>query len=506
IAVRTALGAGQGRIVRQLLTESSLLAILGGGLGILFAVWSLHWIRAFGTQSVPRLAEISIDSRVLLFMVLLSVFSGILFGLAPALRVSHLDLNATLKDAGRGSAGTSAIWGRGNNLRRLLVVSELALSVILLIGAGLLIRSFASLQNVHPGFNPRNLLTLGLTMTGRKYGDSPTVLNTYRQIWERAERLPGVSAAGGIQALPLGALWAWGPITVEGRVPRAGENFLNADIRVVGGHYFQAMEIPLLRGRLFNDQDIATNPRVIIVDEFMARELWPNQDAIGKRIHSGGLESKSPWQTVVGVVGRVKQYALDSDSRIAYYIPHTQNPSRALTVVLRSGSDPAALTASVKKEIREIDPDLPVYQIRTMTNRVDESLARRRFTMSLLGIFAAVALVLAAVGIYGVMAYLVNQGTREIGIRIALGATQPGILGLVVRQGMTLALTGVASGLAGAFVLTRFLRSLLFGVNATDPITFVGMSLLLAAIALLASYIPARRAARIDPMVSLRCE
>jgi predicted permease len=506
IAVRTALGAGRGRIIRQLLTESLLLAICGGALGILLAVWSMRWIHAFGTQSVPRLGEITIDGRVLLFTMLLSILSGVLFGLAPALRVSHLDLHATLKDASRGSAGSSAVWGRGNNVRRLLVISELALSVVLLIGAGLLIRSFAYLQNVQPGFNARNVLTLELTMNGRQYNGAPAVLNAYRQLWERFERLPGVSAAGGIQALPLGALWAWGPITVEGRIPRAGENFINADQRVVSGRYFQAMEIPLLHGRFFNDQDIAANPRVIIVDEFMARELWPNQDAIGKRIRFGGLESKTPWATVVGVVGRVKQYSLDADSRIALYIPHTQNPSRALTVVVRGNSEPAALTASVKKEIRELDPDLPVYQARTMADRVDESLARRRFTMSLLGVFAGVALVLAAVGIYGVMAYLVSQGTREIGIRMALGATQRGILTLVVRQGMTLALTGVLTGLAGAFALTRFLRSLLFGVDATDPITFAGIAVLLAAIALLASYIPARRAARIDPMVSLRCE
>ena len=506
IAVRTALGASSARIVRQLLTESVLLSLGGGVLGILLATWSIRAIHVLGTQSVPRLQDVVIDGRVLLFTLALSILSGVVFGLAPALRVSHLDLHATLKDASRGSAGTSAMWGRGNNVRRLLVISELALSVVLLIGAGLLIRSFARLQTVAPGFNPRNVLTLGLTMTGRKYNDAPTVLNTYRQLWERLERLPGVSAAGAIQALPLGALWAWGPITVEGRAPRAGENFLNCDLRVVGGHYFQAMEIPLLRGRFFNDQDTATNPRVIIVDDFMARELWPNQDAIDKRVHSGGQESKSPWQTVVGVVGRVKQYSLDSDSRIAMYIPHTQNPSRALTVVLRSASDRAALTATVKKEIREMDPDLPVYAVRTMTDRVDESLARRRFVMSLLGVFAGVALVLAAVGIYGVMAYLVNQGTRELGIRIALGATERGILAMVVRQGMILALTGVAAGLAGAIALTRFLRSLLFGVDATDPLTFAGIALLLAAIALLASYIPARRAARIDPIISLRCE
>ncbi|HYL77273.1 MAG TPA: ABC transporter permease, partial [Bryobacteraceae bacterium] len=254
IAVRTALGAGSARIIRQLLTESVLLSLGGGVLGILLATWSVRAIHVLGTQSVPRLQDVAIDGRVLLFTLSLSILSGILFGLAPALRVSHLDLHATLKDASRGSAGTSAVWGRGNNVRRLLVVSELALSVVLLIGAGLLIRSFARLQTVPPGFNPRNVLTLGLTMTGRKYNDAPTVLNTYHQLWERVERLPGVSAAGAIQALPLGALWAWGPITVEGRVPRAGENFLNCDLRVVGGHYFEAMEIPLLRGRFFNEQ------------------------------------------------------------------------------------------------------------------------------------------------------------------------------------------------------------------------------------------------------------
>jgi len=506
IAVRTALGAAKSRIVRQLLTESLALALVGGLVGALIAFWSMRWIHAMGTQSIPRLAEISIDWRVLLFTLLLSAVSGIVFGLVPALRVSNLDLHTSLKDAGRGSAGASAVWGRGNNVRRMLVAGELALSVVLLIGAGLLIRSFAGLQNVQPGFNARNVLTFGLTMTGRKYADSATVLNTYRDLWQRMERLRGVSAAGGIQAIPLGQLWAWGPITVEGRVPRPGENFLNADKRVVSGHYFQAMEIPLLRGRFFNDQDTAANPRVIIVDDYMARELWPNQDAIGKRVRCGSVDPHAPWCTVVGIVGRVKQYSLDSDSRIAMYIPHTQNPSRALTAVLRSGSDPAALSGAVKKEIRQIDPDLPVYQVRTMTNFIDESLARRRFTMSLLGIFAGIALLLAAIGIYGVMAYLVNQGTREIGIRLALGATQSGILGMVIRQGMTLALTGVGAGLIGAFALTRLLRSFLYGVQATDPLTFAAIALLLAAVALLASFIPARRASRIDPMISLRCE
>ncbi len=507
MAVRTALGASRARIVRQLLTESVLLAACGGALGVLLSWWSIGWIHVLGTKSIPRLQDIAIDARVLLFTLSLSVLSGILFGLAPALRVSRLDLNATLKDAGHGSAGSSSMWGRGNNLRKALVVSELALSVVLLIGAALLIRSFARLQNVAPGFNARNVLTFGLSMTARKYTDSPqAVLATYSELWERLERLPGVKAAGGITAVPLGELWAWGPITVEGRAPRAGENFINADERVVSGHYFQAMEIPLLRGRFFNDQDTSNNPRVIIVDEYMAQQMWPNQDAIGKRIHFGGLNAKNPWQTVVGVVGRVKQYALDVDSRIALYLPHTQLPSRALTVTLRSDSNPAALSAAIKKEIHELDSGLPMYNVRSMTQRVDESLARRRFSMVLLGLFAAVALALAAIGIYGVMAYLVDQGTREIGIRIALGATQHAVLSLVVRQGMTLAISGVAIGLAGAFALTRLLEGMLFGIHATDALTFGTISLLLISIALLACSIPARRAARIDPMVSLRCE
>jgi predicted permease len=506
IAVRTALGASRWRIVRQLLTESVLLALSGGALGIAICVLSVKWIHVLGTKSIPRLQDVGIDGRVLLFTLALSLFSGILFGLAPALRVSRLDLNSMLKDASRGSAGTSAVWGRGNNVRRLLVVSELALSVVLLIGAGLLIRSFARLQHVAPGFNAQNVLTFDLTMTGRKYNDKRAILNTYRQLWERLEHLPGATAAGGVTSLPLSQAFAWTPITVEGRMPLPGEKFLNADERLVGGHYFEAMGIPLRRGRFFNEQDDITKPPVVLVDEYMAEQLWPGQDPVGKRIHIVELKSDDPWQTVVGVVGRVKQDSLDSDPRIAFYLPQTQFPTRVMTVTMRGGSDPAGLASAVKNEIRNLDADLPMYYVRTMGQRVDESLARRRFSMLLLGVFASVALLLATIGIYGVMAYLVNQGTREIGIRMALGATQRNILSLVVRQGMTLALSGVGIGLTGAFLLTRLIRSLLFGVRATDPLTFVGISLLLALIALLASYIPAQRAARIDPMVSLRCD
>jgi predicted permease len=506
IAVRTALGASAMRIVRQLLTESVLLAVCGGALGVILSLLSIHWIRVLGPKSVPRLSDIGIDRGVLIFTLSLSLFSGIVFGLAPALRVANIDLRSILSDGTRGSAGTGAVWGRGNNLRRLLVISELALSVVLLIGAGLLIRSFAQLQGVAPGFNPHNVLTLELTTNGQRYKDRATVLATYRQLNERLESIPGVSAAGGITSLPLSEMFAWGPITIEGRMPPPGENFINADERIVSGHYFEAMQIPLRQGRWFNEPDTPTSQKVTIIDEYFAEQYWPHEDPLGKRIRTGGLDSKEPWITIVGVAGRIKQDALDSDPRIAFYMPHSQYTTSAMNVVLRSNVAPATLTSAIKKELRAVDPDLPIYNVRTMEDRVRDSLARRRFSMVMLGLFAFLALAIATIGIYGVMAYMVSQGTREIGIRLALGATPAHILRLVVRQGMVLAAVGVGIGLIGAFALTRLMGSLLFGVQSTDPLTFVVIAMLLAVIALLASYIPARRAARIDPMVSLRCE
>ena len=303
-------------------------------------------------------------------------------------------------------------------------------------------------------------------------------------------------------------MMAWGPITVEGRTPPAGEKFINADQRIVAADYFRAMEIPLRRGRLFTGQDTRTTPHVVIVDDYMAQQLWPNEDAVGKRIRTGGIDANpsGPWITVVGVVGRIKQDTLDSDSRMAMYLAHTQYGTRAMNVVLRSRVDPTGLAAAARKEIRELDPDLPVYNLRTMTERVDESLARRRFSMLLLTIFAGVASGLAAIGIYGVVGYFVSQGTRELGIRMALGATPGGIRALVVRQALIIVCAGVAIGLAGALTIARLMRSLLFGIGAADPLTFASIPVLLAGVALVASYLPARRAARIDPMLALRHE
>jgi len=507
IAVRTALGATRARIVRQLLTESVLLAFAGGALGIALAFLALHGVQLLGPQSVPRVNDVGIGLAALAFTFTVCILSAILFGLAPALRASRLDVQTTLRDTSRTSAGVSAIWGRGNNLRRSLVIAEIALCAMLLIGAGLLIRSFVRVRGVNPGFNPHNVLTLELTMTGERYKDKEAVLAAYHELWQRLESLPGVTSAGAVTSLPLSQMFAWGPITVEGRVPPPGEKFINADIRVVSGHYSRAMEIPLRAGRLFNDDDVANKPGVAIVDDYMAQQLWPNQDPIGKRLHFGSIsETNSPWITVVGVVGRVKQYTLDADSRIALYVPQMKYMTRAMNVVIRSSNDPAALTGAVKQQIHELNPDLPLYNVTTMQERFDKSLARRRFTMLVLGTFAAISLGLAVIGIYGLIAYLVGQGSREVGIRLALGATRANIMTLIVRGGMTLAICGVGIGIGGALVFSRLMRSLLFDVGVTDVVTFVAVPALLACVAFFASYIPARRASRIDPSTSLRCE
>jgi predicted permease len=506
VAVRAALGASRGRLVRQLLTESMLLAIAGAAVAVLFAGISLEWIRSLGVASVPRINEITIDGQVLMFTLGIAVAAGLLFGALPAWRLSHVDMQVHLKDAGRGSAGADSVWAGGSNLRRLLVVSELALAVVLLIAAGLLIRSFARLQDVPPGFNPANLLTLELTMTGRKYDDATAVLNAYRELWRQLPSIGGVSAAGGVSSLPLSQMFAWGPITVEGRAPQPGEAFINVDQRIVGGDYFAAMEIPLQAGRWFDEQDTRDKPRVAVIDQRMASELWPNADPIGKRVRTGGATSTAPWITVIGVVGRVKQYTLDGDSRMAMYLPHAQYPTRAMNLVLKSGESPAALTGAVRELLKAFDRDLPMYNVRTMDERVNESLARRRFAMQLLTLFAVIALVLATIGIYGVMSYLVSQGTRELGIRLALGATPADVVWLIGRHTATIAAIGVALGVAIALGVTRFMQGLLFEIDAGDPLTFAGIALFLLPIALLAGFVPARRAGRIDPLQSLRAE
>jgi predicted permease len=507
IAIRAAVGASPGRIARQLLAESLLLALLGGALGCVFAFAAVSWVRALQPQNLPRLRAVSVDFEVLLFTLVLCGLSGLLFGLAPTLYARRTGVLAALGAAGRGSTGAGTILGRGNGLRRALVSFELALSVVLLVGAGLLVRSFGRLLEVPPGFQPAGVLTLQLTLTGTKYRDAPAVVEAYRRLWERLDRLPGVTASGGITSLPLSGFFAWGPIAVEGRVPPPGEKFINADQRSAGGRYFEAMGIPLRRGRFFDERDTSDKPRVVIVDEHMAQQLWPGQDPIGRRVRLGDPKNEAlPWREVVGVVGRVKQYGLDSDPRIALYVPQLQSGSRSLYVTVRGAGDAAALAVPVAREIRALDPELPIYRVRPMAHWVEQSLLRQRFAMLLLSLFASVALALATIGSYGVMAYLVGQARRELGIRIALGATQRAVLGLVLGQGLRVALLGVAAGLLGALLLSRLMQGMLFGVPGADPATFGAVALVLMAAALLASYLPARRAARTDPMLTLRGE
>jgi predicted permease len=506
IAVRAALGASRRRILSQLLTESVVLGLVGGAAGATLALLAVRVLPAIQPPDLPGLADLGINVPILAFTFGLSVLSAALFGIAPAWGVRRLDVHATLKEAGRGSAGMGSMWGRRPQGRQFLVAAEIALAVTLLIGAGLLVRSFAAIARVPPGFDPRGLLTLELSTNGQKYPNGKAVAMAYHDLLTRLDGIPGVLAAGAVTPLPLSGYFAWGPITVEGRVPPAGEAFINADQRVVAGRYFEAMHIPLVRGRLFTDDDLPDHQRVLIVDRLMAETFWPGEDPIGKRLKTGDAASQSPWETIVGVVGRVKQYGLDSDARIALYRPQAQSAARTMYLAVSGSSDPASLSRSVAQQIHEMDRELPVYHVMTMEARVRASMARQRFLVVLLTAFASVALALAAIGVYGVMAYLVTQGTREIGIRMALGATERAVLALVLGRGLTVGLAGLVVGLFGAFALSRLLHSLLFGASPTDPVTFGGVALLLVLVALAASYVPARRASRTPPMASLQSE
>ena len=504
MALRAALGASRARMVRQMLTESLLLAAGGGILGVLLSIWCVAGIRAVGASSVPRLHEIGLNGQVLVFTLAIAALSGLLFGTLPALRLADLDLQHSLKGPATGCV--TAGGARGARTRQSVVIAELALAVVLLVGAGLLVRSFARLQQVSPGFSATNVLTMELTLTGRKYPDGATVGEAYRRFVDRLAAIPGVAAAGAISALPLSQMMAWGPVSIEGRQASGGSGFLNVDQRVVSGKYFEAMQIPLIEGRLFTPQDLRTSPRVVLVDARMAAEVWPGESPLGKRLRTGGMDARpdAPWLTVVGVVGHIKQDALDADSRMALYYPHLQSPTRSMNVVLRSSAVPSTVVPIARRALAELDADLPVYKVQTMTARVDSSLAERRFSMLLLSAFALVALALAAIGTYGVMAYAVNQSTRELAIRLALGASPRRLLGLVVGQAFRLSIVGVSAGLVGALVLTRLMRGLLFGVHETDPLTYGSIVVILGVVTLVASAVPARRAARTDPLGALK--
>ena len=502
MAVRTALGASRWRVMRQLLTESVLLALAGGALGLLIAIWGLDGLRWLNPGNIPRLNALRIDGRVLAFTSAAALLTGLLFGLMPALRSARINLSETLKEGGR-----SLVAGGHHRLRRLLVIAEMALSLVLLIGAGLLIRSFVRVQQVEPGFSPQNVLSLRLSTMGTAHAEESRRRVFYQQLWERLARLPGVESVGGASVLPLSGGIGWGGITIEGYDAAAsGQDAIQADQRFATVGYFETLKVPLISGRFFNAQDSKDALPVVIIDEKMARTYWPGVDAVGKRLKRGGANSKAPWLTVVGVVANVRQYALDTDSRVALYTPHEQTLGSTVFVAVRTANDPRSIAAAVTDEARAMDPNVPVFDIKTMEQRVSESLARRRFAMLALGLFAVVAMLLASVGIYGVMSYMVTERTREIGIRMALGAPRRNVLRLIVGQGMAMAGIGVGIGLAGAFAATRVMASLLFGVSATDPLTFALISLILTGVALAACFVPARRATRVDPMIALRYE
>ena len=502
IAIRAALGAGRGRVVRQLLTESLLLALAGGVLGLVLAAWGVEALVALSPPNLIGAGEVGMSLPVLGFTFAVSLLTGVVFGLMPALEAARFDPNDALKESGRGSTGGP----RSRRVRGAFVVAQVALALVLLVGAGLMIKSFRRLQSVDPGFDPHNLLTMRVDLPRTKYREDGQVVAFFRQATERLASLPGVRSAAAANFLPFyTGLGARTRFTIEGRpAPAPGED-PSTDVRVTDENYFRTIGIPVLKGRTFTPQEAAEKRPVIVVNEALARKYFPGEDPLGKRI-AVEMEPNPPMREIIGVVGDARYTKLDAELYPMAYETLPQLTYSSMTFVVRTEGDPLALAGAARREIQALDKDLPVADVRTMESWMGESVARARFGTLLLAVFAGVALLLAAVGIYGVMAYTVEQRRHEIGIRMALGATVGDVLRLVVRQGLLLTLTGVALGLLGAFALTRVMSGLLFGVTATDPVTFAGVALLLATVALVACLVPARRATKVDPMIALRYE
>jgi putative ABC transport system permease protein len=502
IAIRVAIGAGRGQIVRQLLTESVTLAALGGALGLLLAPIALRGILQLGSVALPRMSEVGIDAQVLLFTMGITLGTGILFGLAPALQASRRAPFEDLKEGGRsGTPGNTA-----NRMRRVLVVAEVAFSVILLAGAGLLIRSFMRVLGVDTGFHADKVLTMRIALPQERYSKPEQVREFYSEIVRRVQRLPGVEAAGAANSLPLSGQGGSGTTTVDTQAVPPDQATPEVDWHPVTPGYFQAMGIPLIRGRYFEERDSEITAPVAIVDDDFARSYWPNEEPIGKRAKLGGRESKAPWMTIVGVVGHVHYRALEAPSRVQIYWPEAQRPYNTMSLAVRTAREPLALALAVEKEIFTVDPDQPVYQVRSMQQLKSEWVSRRFLTLLLVGLFAGLALMLASVGIYGVMAHSVSLRSHEIGIRMTLGASRQNVLRMILTQGAGLSGIGLGVGLLAAVALMRLMASMLYSTSAGDPLTFLGVALLLVAVALLACYIPARRATRVDPLVALRYE
>ena len=506
IALRTALGANPARLVRQLLTESVVLALAGGVLGLALAAWSLVVLEKFSPANLPRLDEISIDWRVLAFTLLVSVLTGIVFGLAPALASVRSDLNSILKTSGRGTTGSRS----RARLRNGLVVSEIASCVVLLAGAGLLMRSFAKLESVNPGFHTDHVLTMQVNLPETRYSGWKVAL-FYKQLLDRLQGLPGVQSAGIARNLPLSGSDASLNFVIEKRPVESSADQPRAKYRAASAEYFAALGIPLVRGRYFDRTDGEKTPGVAIINNAAAQRFWPGENPIGQRMKAGF--DGSQWCTIVGILGDIKHAGLDSAVNPEVYYHYLQVPpdlmtfvEATMTIVLRTNTDPAAMVASVRGEVLKLDGDLAVFNVKTMQDLMGGSLAQPRFRTWLLGVFAAMAMILAAVGLYGVIAYAVTQRTNELGVRMALGAQKSDVLKLVVGHGAQLAAIGIAIGLLLALGLMRVISQLLFGVNATDPLTFAGTAIVILFVALGASYLPALRAIKVDPLVALRYE
>ncbi len=503
IALRAALGAGRGRIIRQLLTESMLLAVVGSAAGLLAARWSFSFLGRLVPESMSLTAGLKLDARVLLFTLALSFLAGVIFGAAPAAQAARLDLNEVLKQGGSRAGNSSG----GLRLRGALVVTEFTLALVILVGAGLLIKSFFRLRTMDIGFRPENVLTVRTTLPPSRYADLPRRMAFYQQVLERVRALPGVSSAGYTTVVPM--IWKGGSngFSVEGRSQSPGQD---ANHRQVSPGYMETMGMTLIQGRFFNEQDGPQSQPVAIINETMARQLWSGENALGRRFKIGSIDSNSSWFTIVGVVGDIKEMGLEAPVKAEMYFSPSQMAGHDLyapsEMAIRTASDPMSLAAAVRQAVWSVDPNQPVSNIRTMAEILGNEMLRRQIGANLLGAFAGLALLLASLGVYGVLSYNIALRRQEIGIRLALGAQRRDVLKLLIWQGMRLTLAGVVIGLIGSFTLTRLMQGFLYDVSAVDPLTFALVTVLLTVVALAACWIPARRATKVDPLRALRRE
>ncbi|HSS16840.1 MAG TPA: ABC transporter permease [Candidatus Dormibacteraeota bacterium] len=507
LAIRVALGATRWRLLRQMLTESVLLAFAGAVVGIFLSLWGLELIKQIGARTVPRLAEVNVDLVVLVVTAVVAVGTGILFGLIPAFASAKPELTEALKEGGR----SSTTGARRNQVRNSLVVAEIALALVLLVGAGLLLKSYARVQNIDPAFDRHNVLTAEMDLPDTKYpqrgsadyNHGAAMINFWNQALRRVQQLPGVEAAGAAIVLPLSGSNTDSSFAIEGRSTAGKEPTPDEELRVITPDYFRVLKTPLLRGRFFSESDNIDAPGVVIVNDALAKKYWPSEEALGKRITLDDPRKNPKWLTIVGIVRSIRHRSLDGDPQPEYYLPFAQGPERTMVLSVRSAQDPRSLTSAVRREIQSIDPDQPIANVRTLEAVTADSIAPRRMSVVLLGAFAGIALLLASVGIYGVISYLVVQRTHEIGVRMALGAQRSDVLRLIVGHAANLVGIGTLIGLVLAFLSTRLLSALLYNVGAFDVTTFLFVTIALATVALFASYIPAHRAARADPVVAL---